>query len=102
MAIPPDSLTLKREYLARKIRAGARAAGVPLDDLRWDRPAAHTVSVLIIASAGREKTYTLSHLDDPPSRGLVRLTDSELDILAEKVVFHFGSCSFWAARPNST
>jgi hypothetical protein len=48
MALSPDSLTPKRDYLERKIREYARAAGVHIDDLRWTRPATPDVSELLV------------------------------------------------------
>lgn len=86
MALPPNTLTLKREYLEHKIQEYARGAGVPIDALRWNRPANCDVSELIIRSAGRERAYILSHTDDPPSPGLLRLTNSDLDLLADNIV----------------
>jgi hypothetical protein len=59
MAIPPDPLTPKREYLERKIHEYAHAAGVAIDDLRWDRSTKPEISELIIRSGGQEKRYSL-------------------------------------------
>lgn len=86
MAIPPDALTPKREYLARKIHEYAHAAGVSIDALRWTRPATGEISELIIRVAGQEKSYRLPDTDAPPLSGLDRLTDSDLDLLADNMV----------------
>ena len=86
MAIPPDSLTPKREYLERKIYEYARAAGVLIDDLHWTRPANREISELIIRVAGQERRYSLPETEDPPHPGLFRLTNSDLDLLADNIV----------------
>jgi hypothetical protein len=86
MAIPPDPLTPKRDYLERKIHEYAHAAGVPIDDLRWVRPVQPDISELIIRSGGQEKRYSLPDSDAPPLPGLSRLTDSDLDLLANDMV----------------
>jgi hypothetical protein len=86
MAIVPDPLTLKRDYLERKIHEYARAAGVPIDSLRWDRAAKPEISELIIRSGGQEKRYSLPDTDAPPLPGLGQLTNSDLDLLADNIV----------------
>ena len=55
--------TAGQEYLTQRVRAGARAAQVQIDQLSWAEPATRDVSELTVASGSKIRTHVIHNLD---------------------------------------